>query len=89
MLVAATNPCPCGFAGSRRCRCTDADHAKHRRRLSGPLLDRIDLVLNVHPPSADELTGPRGAITSAEVRDRVVEARERQAHGSAAAATPR
>src|SRR5688500_11462620 len=79
MLVAATNPCPCGFAGTRRCRCTDADHAKHRRRLSGPLLDRIDLVLNVHPPSAAELGGPRGATTSAEVRERVVAARERQA----------
>jgi magnesium chelatase family protein len=79
MLVAATNPCPCGFAGSRRCRCTDADHAKHRRRLSGPLLDRIDLVLNVHPPSADELTGARGITSSAEVRERVVEARDRQA----------
>ena len=79
MLVAATNPCPCGFAGSRRCRCTEADHAKHRRRLSGPLLDRIDLVLNVHPPSAEELTGARGATTSADVRDRVVDARERQA----------
>jgi magnesium chelatase family protein len=80
MLVAATNPCPCGFAGSRRCRCTDADHAKHARRLSGPLLDRIDLVLNVHPPAAEELTGVRGATTSADVRERVVAARERQAH---------
>ena len=79
MLVAATNPCPCGFAGSPRCRCSDAEHAKHRRRLSGPLLDRIDLVLNVHPPSADELTGPRGTTTSAEVRARVTDARERQA----------
>ena len=80
MLVAATNPCPCGFAGTRRCRCTDGDHAKHRRRLSGPLLDRIDLVLNVHPPSAEELGGPRGATCSAEVREQVVAARDRQAH---------
>jgi magnesium chelatase family protein len=91
MLVAATNPCPCGFAGTRRCRCTDGDHAKHRRRLSGPLLDRIDLVLNVHPPTADELTGETGTTRSADVRDRVVEARERQAHrlggGSNAAMT--
>ena len=79
MLVAATNPCPCGFAGSQRCRCTDAEHAKHRRRFSGPLLDRIDLVLNVHPPSANELTGPRGSANSAEVRERVSDARERQA----------
>jgi magnesium chelatase family protein len=79
MLVAATNPCPCGFAGTRRCRCTDGDHAKHRRRLSGPLLDRIDLVLNVHPPRAEELGGARGATSSAEVRERVIDARDRQA----------
>ena len=78
MLVAATNPCPCGFAGSQRCRCTDADHARHRRRLSGPLLDRVDLVLNVHPPSAEELTGSRGATSSDDVRARVVESRDRQ-----------
>ena len=45
MLVAATNPCPCGYAGpSGRCRCSETDMARHRRRLSGPLLDRIDLV---------------------------------------------
>ena len=50
VLVAATNPCPCGHAGSPRCRCTEADHARHRRRLSGPLLDRIDLLVDVAAP---------------------------------------
>ena len=45
MLLAATNPCPCGYAGDgERCRCSEADLARHRRRLSGPLLDRIDLL---------------------------------------------
>jgi magnesium chelatase family protein len=78
MLVAATNPCPCGFAGSSRCRCTEADHARHRRRLSGPLLDRIDLMLNVHRPSSGQLGGAGPVTTSAEARARVVEARERQ-----------
>jgi magnesium chelatase family protein len=83
MLVAATNPCPCGFAGgdraARPCRCTDADVERHRRRLSGPLLDRIDLLVGVQRPSADELAaGP--LCTSAEVRERVVEARGRQAY---------
>ncbi len=51
MLVAATNPCACGHAPSPRCRCTDADLARHARRLSGPLLDRLDIVLNVQRPS--------------------------------------
>jgi len=83
MLVAATNPCPCGFAGSDRagrpCRCTDAEVERHRRRLSGPLLDRIDLLVGVQRPAPEELAG--GPLSSsAEARERVVEARARQAH---------
>ena len=83
MLVAATNPCPCGFAGADRagrpCRCTDAEVERHRRRLSGPLLDRIDLLVGVQRPAAEELAG--GPLSSsAEARERVVEARARQAH---------
>ncbi len=80
MLVAATNPCPCGFAGEPdRCRCQEAELARHRRRLSGPLLDRLDLLISVGRPPAEELAaGPR--TSSAEVRERVRVARERQAH---------
>jgi magnesium chelatase family protein len=78
MLVAATNPCLCGFLGERRCRCSDADLARHRRRLSGPLLDRVDLLLHVRRPNADELAGAGPSVTSAEARERVVAARERQ-----------
>jgi magnesium chelatase family protein len=78
MLVAATNPCPCGFAGDPRCRCTESDHARHRRKLSGPLLDRIDIRLDVQRPSAHELHAAGPATSSAEARARVVEARERQ-----------
>jgi magnesium chelatase family protein len=79
MLVAATNPCPCGFHGDlrRTCRCGEAELVRHQRRLSGPLLDRIDLQLAVQPPSAEALSGPPGPA-SAVVRDRVVAARERQ-----------
>jgi magnesium chelatase family protein len=77
MLVAATNPCPCGYAGSDRCRCGEPDHARHRRRLSGPLLDRLDLLVHVHPPSGFELARP-GRRTSAGVREAVAIARERQ-----------
>jgi magnesium chelatase family protein len=87
MLVAATNPCPCGFAGEAgRCTCSDSDHARHRRRLSGPLLDRIDVLMSVQRPSAAALAGD-GSTTSAATRARVLAARERQAHrlsGSAA-----
>ena len=80
MLVAATNPCPCGFAPERRCRCTEADHAKHRRRLSGPLLDRVDLVMHVHRPSSTDLSGAgTTGRPSADARAQVVEARDRQA----------
>ena len=77
MLVAATNPCPCGYLGSDRCRCTEPDLARHRRRLSGPLLDRIDLQVHVARPSAEALRGP-AHCTSASERERVIAARERQ-----------
>ncbi|MBS1870512.1 MAG: YifB family Mg chelatase-like AAA ATPase [Actinobacteria bacterium] len=77
-LVAATNPCPCGFAGSERpCRCGEHELARHRRRLSGPLLDRIDLLVTVARPSAAAL-GRAPVTDSATVRQRVLAARERQ-----------
>jgi magnesium chelatase family protein len=78
MLVASTNPCPCGFAGTPRCRCGEGDVARYRRRLSGPLLDRMDLLVDVQRPSpADFAAGP--VCCSADERERVVAARERQA----------
>lgn len=78
MLVAATNPCPCGFAGVEdRCTCAEADLRRHRRRLSGPLLDRLDLLVDVRRPAEAELRGP-SLVTSAEARERVAAARERQ-----------
>ena len=54
MLVAASNPCPCGL-GDHRCRCSAADLARHQRRLSGPLLDRIDVTIAVGRPAAKAL----------------------------------
>ncbi len=80
MLVAATNPCPCGYAGDpeRECRCSPAELERHRTRLSGPLADRIDLHVHVRrvPPSAlDNLS--RGT-SSATIAVRVAQARERQ-----------
>jgi magnesium chelatase family protein len=78
ILVAATNPCPCGFAGvGDRCRCGEADLRRHRRRLSGPLLDRMDLLVSVERPSEGELTAPP-MTSSAEAAELVAQARGRQ-----------
>jgi magnesium chelatase family protein len=77
-LVAAANPCPCG-RDEASCRCTAADLARHQRRLSGPLLDRIDLLVAVRRPPANALRD-EGGPPSARVRERVVAARERQQH---------
>jgi magnesium chelatase family protein len=79
MLLAATNPCPCGYAGiGERCGCSESDLRRHRRRLSGPLLDRMDLLVAVDRPGARELRAPP-ATTSAAAALRVAEARARQA----------
>ena len=78
MLLAATNPCPCGFGGeSERCDCSAAALARHRKRLSGPLLDRMDLVVNLQRNKRDG-GGESRTISSAEARERVLLARERQ-----------
>ncbi len=81
MLVAAMNPCPCGFAGSpgRRCRCEASVVERYRRRLSGPLLDRFDLRLDLPAVPWSELEDRRDqARRRAAVRARVCAARERQ-----------
>jgi len=78
-LVASTNPCPCGHAGEQRCRCSEADIARHRRKLSGPLLDRMDLRVHMPRPKPDALENDRGT-SSAVVLTVVLDARERQAH---------
>jgi magnesium chelatase family protein len=75
-LVAASNPCPCGMA-EQSCRCSGADLARHQRRLSGPLLDRIDVSVTVARPSAHALR-TQGAPESAALRPRILAARERQ-----------
>jgi len=78
-LVAATNPCPCGYADDRlvSCSCSPGALARYRRRLSGPLLDRIDLRVDVPRLDPDELAGP-GGEPSEVVRGRVCGARQRQ-----------
>lgn len=77
MLTAATNPCPCGYAGDERCVCTEGELARQRRRLGGPLLDRIDISAHMSPAGASA-AGP--GTCSAEALVEVLEARERQRH---------
>jgi magnesium chelatase family protein len=79
-LVAATNPCPCGWAGDavRSCRCTPGAIDAYQRRLSGPLLDRIDLTVTVRRVKLETLASEPSGETSWAVRDRVVLARRRQ-----------
>ncbi len=80
MLVAAMNPCPCGYYGdrSRECRCSPQQVHRYRARLSGPLLDRLDIHLDVPPVPVRELDGEGRQESSATMRARVIAARERQ-----------
>jgi magnesium chelatase family protein len=73
LLVACSNPCPCGF-GSPRCTCTEAERARYRRRMSAPLLDRFDLRLAMRPPEPGDGVGEPSEV----VRQRVAAAVERQ-----------
>ncbi|PRD68514.1 ATP-dependent protease [Malikia spinosa] len=78
-LVAAMNPCPCGYLGSsvRACRCTPDQVARYQGKLSGPLLDRIDLQVEVPALPAQDLLGAAPGEASAQVRVRVLAARDR------------
>ena len=79
-LVAAMNPCPCGFLGdpSRECRCTGALIQRYLGKISGPLLDRIDLHIEVPAVPFQELRGQRAGASSADMRARVLAARQIQ-----------
>ncbi len=88
MLVAAMNPCPCGYFGhpTRRCTCNDAKVSNYLGRISGPLLDRLDIHVEVLPMEFEEINAKAGGETSAVIRRRVAAARQRQqeryaAHG--------
>lgn len=77
-LIAAMNPCPCGYLGQARCRCTPDQVARYRSKLSGPLLDRIDLILDVATITEAELSTRSGGDPSSKIRERVHAARQRQ-----------
>lgn len=80
MLVAAMNPCPCGYLGhpTRQCTCTDAARKRYRDKISGPLLDRIDIHIEVQPIDYDRLSGKEKGESSKSIRERVNRAREVQ-----------
>ncbi|MBT9522175.1 MAG: ATP-binding protein, partial [Dechloromonas sp.] len=79
-LIAAMNPCPCGHHGSSKgkCRCTPDQIARYRGKLSGPFLDRIDLIIEVPALLAESLAGKTDGESSATVRARVEQAQNRQ-----------
>jgi magnesium chelatase family protein len=80
MLIAAMNPCPCGFYGdpTRECRCTPGIIQRYLAKVSGPLLDRIDMHVEVPAVAFKELRGKGDGVTSAQIRERVEVARELQ-----------
>jgi magnesium chelatase family protein len=77
MLVAAMNPCPCGHAGNpkRECRCSSRQIQQYRQRISGPLLDRIDIHVEVPAVEYKELSGQEAGESSQAIRERVENAR--------------
>lgn len=80
MLIAAMNPCPCGYYGDpvRECTCSPSTVRRYQQRLSGPLLDRIDIHVDVPRVDYDKLTDERRGEPSGKVRERVEAARDRQ-----------
>jgi len=80
MLIASMNPCPCGSYGSTQkvCRCTPSEIKRYLNRISGPLLDRIDMHISMDAVGYDELTDQSKGETSAQVRNRVEAARRLQ-----------
>lgn len=80
ILLAAQNPCPCGFLGSKskNCNCMPGQIAKYKRRVSGPFLDRIDIYLEVPAVEVDKLSSEMTVENSAQIRERIVKARKIQ-----------
>jgi len=80
MLIASMNPCPCGHLNdpNRECVCTPSQVQRYLGKISGPLMDRIDLHVEVTPVDFEDMSADRTGDSSATVRERVVEARSRQ-----------
>lgn len=81
LLVAASNPCPCGYLRDpvHQCKCSASEISRYQRRFSGPIMERIDMHIYLTPIAYDELMGER-TISSAEIREKIIMAREHQKH---------
>ena len=90
MLVAAMNPCPCGYYNDpvKECTCSLTNVLRYQKRISGPLLDRIDIHIEVPRVDYEKLSGDRLGESSAKIRERVQAARERQQARFAGASDP-
>ena len=78
MLVAAMNPCSCGYYGNERCKCTDYEVMKYREKISGPIMDRIDIQKYVQPVTFMDISNASKGASSKELRERVERARSIQ-----------
>ncbi|MCL2577853.1 MAG: YifB family Mg chelatase-like AAA ATPase [Defluviitaleaceae bacterium] len=79
LLLAAMNPCPCGYLGTKRCTCSEAEIARYLEKISGPLLDRIDIQVEATPVEYSDLqASKKPAENSAAIKERVENARARQ-----------
>ena len=81
ILVAAMNPCPCGYYGTsaRKCKCTPMQIHRYMSKISGPLLDRIDIHIEVPPVSFGKLRSRSHGTTSTDIKQQVIQARQMQA----------
>jgi magnesium chelatase family protein len=87
-LVAAMNPCPCGYYGTEKCRCTEAAVRRYQNKISGPILDRIDLQVTMSRLSIEEKFTVQEHNESLKLREQVEAARERQAKRFAGTGIP-
>lgn len=79
MLIASMNPCPCGYLGDGdKCRCSQGEIAKYNSKISGPLLDRIDIIVETPAVKYEDLDGKRTGETSAAIKERVIKAQKIQ-----------
>lgn len=77
-MVVTMNPCPCGYFPGAKCRCTDYEIIKYRGKISGPIMDRIDIQKEVKPVNYFELEQENHTMTSKEIREKVKKARKIQ-----------
>lgn len=78
MFITAMNPCPCGYYPGAKCKCTDYEIIKYRGKISGPIMDRIDIQKEVHPVDFFAIADQKAGVSSEELRTKVERAREIQ-----------